>query len=449
MKKVFYIFCVSIITLTACQDNDIRLFEKTAAERTAEAIAALKADLVEPSNGWRVKYRPTPATGSFYVLMDFNDDNTVILKTDLNSNGGEFFQDTITYRIDSAMGLELIMESYCFFSFLFEQDQATFGAEFEFNYANKTPDGELVFTSKTDIVDPTVLLFEEAEADDEDEFLGQTVSTNLSLIGDDLSNFTSSFKLTYDNKDVVLYLALDEFRRTIKFNSVSKKNNTQVTTVGFEVPYVIKGDSLVLDESLTQTFGGSTIKIKSIKFNNLTNSQINVCASPIDSHIYAGVTSANDAVKLEPTLVDVTGKQFATLTDFYAAGTTNVFHNGQNQAGQIAADLPTAVAVQLYYDYNGDGFYAIGFVLQNSDGSLTFALREFTPTLTDNKLVFNFQPGISLFGNTNPDDDVNAINTYIDGLTQGGNTYVFKFQEGLYEFYNPCTGWSIGFQAVL
>jgi hypothetical protein len=30
-------------------------------------------------------------------------------------------------------------------------------------------------------------------------------------------------------------------------------------------------------------------------------------------------------------------------------------------------------------------------------------------------------------------------------LTQGDNTYVFELQDNLYEFYNPCTGWSFVF----
>ena len=41
-------------------------------------------------------------------------------------------------------------------------------------------------------------------------------------------------------------------------------------------------------------------------------------------------------------------------------------------------------AMQLYYDYDigsGTPFYGIGFYIQNINGTVTFALREFTPTL--------------------------------------------------------------------
>ena len=447
MKKIIYSFWIAIIALTSCNDDNINLFDKSAAQRTAEAIAALKDDLVSPSDGWRVKYTPTEGVGSFNVLMQFNEDNTVILKTDLASNNGEFFEDTITYRIDSSLGLELIMESYCFFSFLFEQDQATFGAEYEFLYANKTPDGELVFTSKTDVIDPTILLFEEAEDNDEDELLGQPLAANLATIGADMTNFTPSYKLTYTNKDVVFYLSMDEFRRTINLKSASKKNGTQVTAVDFNTTYILKGDSVVFDEPFARTLLSTTVTIKGIKFNTLTPSSINICASPINTHAYSGVTSANDQVSLESTLTDVDGIEFVTTSDFYIAPLTNIFLNGQNQGAIAEQEITGALAMQLYY--NNAGFYGIGFVIQNANGTITFALREFIPVLVGNKLQFNLSPDISIFGEPDTDADVTKINKYVDGLTQGGNTFVFKYQEGLFEFYNPCTGWSVGFQPVL
>ena len=126
MKKWIYIFGIVIVILTSCKDDEVAMFEKTADERVAEAIATLKQDLVAPANGWRLRYRPEAESGSFYVLLDFNEDNTVHIKSDLGSNDGQFFEQTVTYRIDNSLGLELIIETYSFFSFLFEQDDATF-----------------------------------------------------------------------------------------------------------------------------------------------------------------------------------------------------------------------------------------------------------------------------------------------------------------------------------
>ena len=209
MRKAFHVLWILIVALTSCKDDDdVAIFEKTADERAAEAIANLKQDLVAPANGWRIKYRPEAESGSFYVLMDFNDDNTVNIKSDLGFDDGEFFDETITYRIDNSLGLELIIESHSFFSFLVEQGQASFQAEYEFNFINKTPDDALVFSSKTDLGIPTILLFEPSSPEDID-LLGQTVSTNISIMADDFDKFTASLNLTFDNRDLILYIALD------------------------------------------------------------------------------------------------------------------------------------------------------------------------------------------------------------------------------------------------
>ena len=107
--------------------------------------------------------------------------------------------------------------------------------------------------------------------------------------------------------------------------------------------------------------------------------------------------------------------------------------------------------MQLYYEYDigsGTPFYGIGFFIQNVNGTNTFALRQFTPTLVANRLVFDFAPDISIFGEQNTDANVDNVNIYLDAMTEGDNTYVFKVQDGIYEFFNPCTGWSFVFHAI-
>lgn len=450
MKSGIYIVFISLLTLLSCKDDDIALFDKTADERVVEAIAALKQKLVSPSSGWKMKYRPEAASGSFYVLLKFNDDNTVNIKTDLGSNDGEFFEQTVTYRIDSSLGLELIIESYSFFSHLFEQDQASFQAEYEFNYVNKTPDDALVFTSKSDFDQPTILLFEEALPTDVD-LLGRTVATNLNVLADDFKKFSSSLNLTYTNKDLILFLVMDELKRTLNISAAARKSNTSITqSLDFDSPYIIRGDSLVFDTRFNATVLGNNISLNGIRFSTLTEGITNVCSNPITIHSYNGITSANDLVKLQTGLLDVSGAAF-TSSDFYVAPLGNIFQSGVNASAQIAADIAGAGSMQLYYNYDiGDGepFYAIGFFIQNSDQTTTFALRQFTPTLVDNKIAFSFAPEISIFGNQDTDANIENVNIYLDAMTEGDNTYVFELQDGLYEFYNPCTGWSFVFFAV-
>ncbi|MFZ6011798.1 MAG: DUF4302 domain-containing protein [Bacteroidota bacterium] len=448
MKKVFYVWVVLILVLTSCKDDDINLFDKSSDERAEEAITALKNDLTEPSNGWKIKYKPESGAGSFYVLMKFNDDNTVNIKTDLSADNNAYQQQTITYRIDNSLGLELILESYSFFSYLFELDQATFGAEYEFDYVNKTPNGELVFKSKTDLGTPTILTFEEASASDVN-LLGPVLSGNLETQADDIDRYSSSLRLFYDTKDLVFYVSMNHVTRTINFNAASKKTDTQVSqNVNHSTGYFIKGDSLVLESPLSGTFVGNSISIKGIRFNSLTDTQLNVCAGPIPVHAYQGVTSANHAVTLETTILDVYGKTFATRSDFYFSPLIYILNNGVSADAEILEDLPGAQEMHLYYNLplnDGTKLFGIGFALENANDSTTLALREFTPTLVNNNLIFTFKPGFRLFGDKTPDADLNNINIYLDALTGGDDTYVFAYNQDIYEFYNPCTGWNFVF----
>src|SRR5436190_5106916 len=141
MKTIYIAFLAAVVIFASCKPKTEELFEKSSDQRAAEAKEQLKNDLIAPANGWRLRYQPEDESGSYWVLLKFNEDNTLILESDLGQRDGEFFRDTLTYRVDNSLGLEVIFESYCFFSYLFDRDQATFLAEYEFIYASKTPDG--------------------------------------------------------------------------------------------------------------------------------------------------------------------------------------------------------------------------------------------------------------------------------------------------------------------
>jgi hypothetical protein len=448
MKRLLYILYIPIFILLifSCKNNeDVSIFDKTPDQRVAEAIGNLKNDLTSPEFGWKLKYKPVPDAGSFYVLLNFKDNNQLIIQSDLGARGGKFFQDTLTYRIDSSLGLQLVFETYSMFSFLFEQGSATFEAEYEFLYVGKNDDGSLVFKSKSDVTTPTtVLTFEEASSNDVN-LLGTTVSSNLNLMSKDLDIIASSLSVTYQNKDLILYLSLDDITRTAGIPTASKKSNTAITAdVSFTSGYFLKGDSIVFETPLTGTYLGINLNITSIKLNTLSNSQINICSGSIPTHAYTGITSAGDPIVLETTLFNASGATFAKQSTFFVGLLSDVRHNGVNVMSDNQADLPGVRLVELYYNYNiggSSGFYGIGFFFQNLDNSYTYALRQFAPVLNDNNLIFNLQSKVSVFGNTSPDADVNNIIPYIDGLAQGDNTFVFRLSNGFYEFYNPCSGW--------
>lgn len=439
MKKIAYSFL--FLVMLGCGNDDIRLFDKSADERSVEAINNLKNLLMAPGEGWKLKYTPDDGSGSFYVFLKFEDGKKVNIRTDFGAENGNFFNQTINYRVANAQTMQLIFENYSFFSFLYELDESTFPAEFEFIFVNETPQGDIVFVSKSDIGSPTILVFQEATAGEADEVLGTEVSENLNTMADDLASITSVMKLTYEDKDVILFLSLDELKRTIRVTRAVRKSNTANTVaLNFNSPYVIQGDSIVLNTRLTGTYFGAPVSLKGIKFNALTESQLNVCASPITLHAYEGVTSANDNVVLESTLADVRGGSFVS-SDFYYSPLGYIKENGEYVYQEIFNNIEGALAMQLYY---ANDFYGIGFIIGNADGTTSFALRQFTPVLTGNKIKFNFAPTVSLFGAPTP-ANINNVNIYLDALTAGDETYIFEQDSGVYEFFNPCTGFSITF----
>lgn len=435
MKKALHLFALLFIGFISCNDDDRNLFDKSADERAAEAKAALKQDLI--ANPWKLKYQPESTSGSYWVLLDFNDHDEVTIKTDLDAEDGRYYEETITYRIDSSLGLELIFESYSFFSFLFEQDQATFGAEYEFNYINKTPDGELVFTSKTDVGSSPVILFQKGTENDE-PLLAPNVSTNL-------NKFSSSVKISYDAKNIDVFLSIDAFRRTANFNFISPKDNTaQGQALSLPTGYILQGDSIVFDTPLTTTFQGNTISIKSILLTELTGTTLNACLEPLPSPLYKGVTSGNDAVSIENSLINNEGTSFWSRSDIYYGHLLNIRNeNGERVNEQITTDIKYAAAMLFYTDSK-----AVGFLLENPDGSTAIVVREFTEVRSGNVVELQFAPEFTIIRTPSPETNLDNIDIYLDLMTAEGKTYLYKLNDTFYEVNNPCSGWSFVFEAL-
>jgi hypothetical protein len=448
MKKLFYSLCLALVVTFSCDNDDIRIFDKTADERSAEAIAALKSDLTGAENGWLVKYRPVDGTGSYYVLFDFEENNKVTIQTDLGADNGEYQNQTIGYRIDNSLGLELILENYSFFSYLFELDEASFGAEYEFNYTGKTEEGELMFTSKTDPAGAATEIIFQPATGNSDNLLGQEVGINLDAFTNDLDRFSSALKLTYLNKDVEFYLSLDAVKRVISFNLAARKSNPNIKDdISESTGYYLEGNDLVLEDAVQTNVSGSSERIERISLDVLGETSLNVCTDPFIVHTYSGQVGSNN-ITLETTIADLSGATFATASDFYFCPLSNIRRDGFSLVDEITNDVAGAIEFHLYYGLelaNGDELNAIGFVVQNSNGTVTFALKEFTPVLNGNNIVFNFEPGFTLFGEQTTDVVLENINKYLDALTEGNTTYVFKYAEDIYEFNNPCTGWSFVF----
>src|SRR5690606_38364384 len=144
----------------------------------------------------------------------------------------------------------------------------------------------------------------------------------------------------------------------------------------------LQGDSLIFETPLTRNVLGNAVSMRSIRFANEGQGTLGACAAPLPSHNFTGVTSGSDAILLESTLLDVSGNAFATESDFYFCPLPYIFEGGFSVNTRITEDIAGALEMHLYYGYNlggGQVLNGIGFVIQNPDESITFALREFTP----------------------------------------------------------------------
>lgn len=433
MKKIIYQYAIFFLLLVSCKDDEQRIFETPADERAAAAIADLRSDLVRPQFGWKLKYQPESGSGSYWVLLKFEPNGEVRIQSDLPQNEGEFFDQIITYRIDSSLGLELIFESYSFFSYLFEQDQATFLAEYEFNYASKTPDDDLVFVSKTDPSPRTTVVLQEASEADA-ALPGQGISANL-------QKFPSSCRITYDARDAAVYLAFDNLRRVALFNYVSlKTDENSGQPVNVMTGYYLRGDSIVFETPLDVNFNGSRILIKSLLLTEFGEVPINICPEPSTAPIYDGLTSLNEAITLETSLYDNGGAAFRTTAEIYGAPVDYLFNeDGMSMGAQVRTDIVGADFFLVYNNYQG--LNAMGFLVANPDGSSAIVVKEYTATYTGNVIELTFADEVSIFRALDPRTNVENIDTYLDLLTAGGKTYAYRVNNFFFELYNPCSGW--------
>ena len=116
MKSNYFHICLLILIMgiaSCSQDEGEKL--APAEVRVDQAISDLKSELIGPSKGWKLEYQPTNESGVYFMIMDFSEDGLVNIKSDAAENDEEFFDHTIPWRIDNALGLELILETYGIF----------------------------------------------------------------------------------------------------------------------------------------------------------------------------------------------------------------------------------------------------------------------------------------------------------------------------------------------
>ena len=90
-KRVNLHLSISIIILGllfSCKDDEGSSIP-SAEDRKNAAIENLIDELTDPVNGWKLEYRPNTDNGAYLILLDFNDDGTVTINSDVTDDDGD------------------------------------------------------------------------------------------------------------------------------------------------------------------------------------------------------------------------------------------------------------------------------------------------------------------------------------------------------------------------
>ncbi len=423
-------------------------------ERVSEAVDDLQDALTDPPNGWRLAYRPTNETGAFLIIMNFNADGTVRVQSDVAANSGEFRDQVISYRIDSSQGIELIMETYGVFHYLFELEQNSFGAEFEFVFVEEQGNN-LLFRSKSDgTFDITTLLFEEAGPSDagsitEDalNFLRQGIFRDDDLGG---TGGIGYFNIYIPSTNHTLSATFDLDRRVAKFIGIAEGSDeasiiagNSIQTLDLETPFSLSNESVVLDQAQVITFGGSTYTIDQIPIGNFSTSQRSFCTGQQET-----ITNLSGSASFGN--FTATSSLFQSSNSFQPApsgvyGINPFFIYDENDSSileQFEAVFPGVVAFQWYYglELADSVFNGVGFVTLDDFNNAEFYLRGFDVVQTGNFFEMTFNGNNLITNDDATPGELAGLDQLTDLIFSGGDIYVLEIinQGGLFEFYNPC-----------
>ena len=424
-------------------------------ERVNNALTGLRTDLTTPSEGWRLEYRPTPEAGAFLVLLEFSDEE-VRIRSDVGANDGFFYDQTIPYRLDSGLGLELILETYCVFSYLFEQDQGTFGAEFEFIFKSK--DGEnLLFESKTDVFNPTQLLFEPAGPNDENLF-SREISENLDAFSTvapkALTPEIPQQQIVFEDLGISVFWSLDNQKRNVVSQFAGEGTTVEEILANGGIllnhssGYGIANGFMILEQPLQFSLGGQNITIDRIALSDFDMNAPNLCPTePNNGPRYRGSAPGLGDVTMLSTLLSASGQGFQP--DVYTVNVLFLFDgdgNSISEEGIIADRFPDASGFVFLYGVeltNPDiPIYSAGIIFENGD----IFVREFEQTVTEiNRVQVNFKNNFYHSGTPQPGDQQDLI-AVTNEIFAGGTTYAFEFPiSGLsvWRLFNPCNQYEV------
>lgn len=452
MRGLLLTFSIFTLVVSCGFDEEPKL--PSVEERAAEAIDDLQDELVRPSNGWRLDYQPTTGTGTFLIILDFNTDGTVRVLSDLEANDGEFFDQTLSYRIDNAQGLELIFEIYGVFHYLFELEQASFGGEFEFIFQEEVGNN-LIFSSKTDGVNPTIIQLVPASTTDISSLSTEATSVlNQGIFqSENLGNVGSfgTFNIYLEDNDHTLSITFDLTRRNLKVLGIAQGQtmdeifaNANGSAINQQSRFNVANEQIVLANPIQVNFGGVSYTISEIPIENFAESAESFCEGQ-------DVTVSNFSSTGGSSLGNISGTSslyqthnaFTADDNFFSVNSFFIYDEQDNSIfQQLEAELPGVAAFQWYHgtEIADSTFNGLGFVTVDEFNNVEFYLRGLDFVQNGNFIEITFDGGDLITDTDVTQEQIDGLYALTDLIFSGGEVYVMELTNlgGLLEFYNPC-----------
>ena len=452
MKHVLTILTFMFVILTGCNKEEKPKLSSVE-ERVTEATTNLAELLTEPTNGWRLEYQPTSQTGTFLILMDFRDDGTVRIQSDVSANNGEFRDHIIAYRIDSSQGLELTLETYGVFHNIFELEQNSFGGEFVFVFIEESEDN-LIFRSKSDKSSKTVLTFEPSTSTDSNLISSEAMNTLRQGVfqSDDLGNIggMGNFNFFIPENNHTISVTFELQSRTVKLLGIAEGKDmaaivaaNSISNIDHESAFSLSNESVVLDDPQTITFRGISYKISELPIEGFSKTVESFCTGQRDSVInLAGSASFGDFTAKSSLFQTYNGFQ-PKASSTYTMNYHFLYDENDNSISeQIEAVFPDVITFQWYngFEISDSLFTGIGFVTRDEFNNDDFYLRGIDMTQVGNYVQLTFNENDIITDDDAPQQQLDDWKKLMDEMFSGGNVYVLEMlnEGGLFEYYNPC-----------
>lgn len=423
-------------------------------ERVSEAVGNLTDLLTAPANGWKTYYKPTSQAGSFLMILDFNTDGTVKISTDVPFEDGAYLEQTIPYRVDAGRGLELVFETYGVFHYLFELDQASFGAEFEFIYDEQVNDN-LLFHSKSDFSDISVFLLQPASATDK-ALLSPSVAANFDLFTGQspilFGGVDPTQQLYLSGLDLSIFWTVDLDKRTADFDIAGKGSDiSSIVSGGYTELNAFRGftfqdGKMVFNSPVSIEAAGKSITLTEITMGSFSETGDPLCPGGENTPKYeVGVADAGTGL-LTKNLFNSSGLGFEKQADtYYSVNVLYVLDDSLNSLsvdGSIAELLPNALGFMMTFGMENDSIPAnsAGFIVEGEEGYGEFYLRALDISSVGNAFSISLKDEY-YFSQTATAQDSLAMQTITDEIFEGGVVYAFDLPiDGItvFQFYNPC-----------